>query len=63
MSNWSFAEVNAEHAAMGLAFHVEAMAFRGASLADMLAQAAKGIVVVADDAPVSTVAATVRPVR
>lgn len=60
-AGWSYSEVNAEHAAKGLAFHVEAMAFRGASLADMLVQAAKGFVVVVDDAPVSSSAATIAP--
>lgn len=58
---WSYSEVNAEHADLGLAFHVEAMAFRGASLADMLAQAAKGHVIIADDAPVSSSAPTLAP--
>lgn len=60
---WSFAEMNAEHAALGLAHHVEAMAFRGATLADMLDVAVRSTVVVVDDAPVSSVQATVRPGR
>lgn len=60
-ASWSFAEMNAEHAAAGLALHVEAMAFRGASLADLLSQAAKAVVVAIDDAPVSSSAPTVAP--
>lgn len=63
MSNaaWSYSEVLGEHAAQGLGFHVESLAFRGATLAQMLEQAAKGVVIVADDAPVSSSAPTARP--
>lgn len=63
MTNWTFAEVNADHAANGHAFHVEAMAFRGATLAQMLEQAAKGHVVAVDEVPASGFAPTVRPAR
>ncbi len=62
-TSWAYAAVNAEHAANGQAFHPEALAFRGASLADMLAAAARNVVVMVDDAPVSTVAPTVAPRR
>jgi hypothetical protein len=61
MTGWNYPEMFAEHDAQGHAFHVEAMAFRGASVNEMLAQAAKGFVIVVDDAPVSSVAATVAP--
>lgn len=61
-ANWSYREVNSEHASLGLANHVEALAFRGASLSDMLAAAARAVVVVAsDDAPASCSAPTVAP--
>lgn len=59
---WSFAEMNAEHAAQGLAFHPEAMAFRGASLAEIAASVIRSQCVVSvDDMPVSSTLATVRP--
>lgn len=62
-ADWSYREVNAEHATLGLTYHVEALAFRGASLADMLSAAARAVVVVTDEAPVSSAAPTVAPTR
>lgn len=63
IAGWSYAEVNAEHAAQGLSHHVEALAFRGASLSEMLAQAAKGYVVPVSEPTVESTAATIAPVR
>jgi len=61
-TTWSYAELNAEHAANGLAFHVEALAFRGASLDELLKQACKGLAApVAAAASPSSDLATVRP--
>lgn len=58
---WSYAEVNAEHAAQGLSHHVEALAFRGASLSEILAQSVKGHVAPVVEPTAETTAPTVAP--
>jgi hypothetical protein len=61
---WSYAEQNADHASQGLSFHVEALAFRGATLADLYAVAARALAPVVGSVDASTAAlATVRPAR